>query len=728
MAADRSDSSVAILVTDMDSDPQLSFNDNAAAAAMLRVQQERANGADEFRRSFELATRPTPGEELVIPFQPDDDDDDDDEEEDDSEANKPANAAGSGNGAATNHLQLGHLGVREEIRKSSANPFALSWNRLTYSVTEVRKKEKIVKEILKEQTGAVMPGQMIAIMGTSGAGKTTLLNVLAGRNITGQIGGFIALNGHARNKSFRRQSAYVEQDDLMFPNLTTKETITFAALLRMPSKYTTQDKIQRAMDLIRQLGLSQCVNTRIGGPERKGVSGGERKRIAIAVELITNPKLLFLDEPTSGLDAFTAFHVMETVRAVAKGGRAVVCTIHQPRYNIYALFDKLLLLSQGAPVFYGPALDAVSYFSKLGYECPPLTNCSDFFLDIVTVDTRNTEAEEASRERVAFFHQQYAKSNLAIEATAEVDKLLGGSKSHRVDAVEESHKHTQWNLPWLMEFFVLYRRATMNFLREKRVTIAALVQSLIMAFLGGFVFFQMGHDQNAIQNRQGALFFVLINQAFGGMLGVVMMFQSEKSVFLRERSSGAYRVSAYFLAKSLAELPVQMAIPVIYATIIYWLMGLNSSAAAFFTFVANVVAVIICAQSLGLVVSAAAPSLAVANAIAPIITIAFLLFSGLYINLDDLWAGFTYTFQKLSFLYWGYQSLLLNEFTDSTFTCNPNISYRCLDTGDKILTTLGVGSTSVWENFGILILLTVVYRFFAYLALRFLKKPKLKLA
>ena len=189
----------------------------------------------------------------------------------------------------------------------------LSWNKLSYSVPMGKKAP--LKQILKQVSGEVKPGEVVAIMGSSGSGKTTLLNVLAGRVGAGDISGSVLVNGlERRENTWRNTVAYVEQDDLMYQNLTVRETLTYAALLRLSSKMPLAEKMEKVDHIINSLGLVNCQDTVIGDSETRGISGGERKRVAIGVEMVTDPKLLFLDEPTSGLDAFTAAYIIETVK------------------------------------------------------------------------------------------------------------------------------------------------------------------------------------------------------------------------------------------------------------------------------------------------------------------------------------------------------------------------------------------------------------------------------
>lgn len=242
------------------------------------------------------------------------------------------------------------------------------------------------KTILDGISGIAHPGEITAIMGASGAGKTSFLDILARKNKRGQTAGDFFVNGEkVTDTEFKSVVGFVDQEDTMLPTLTVHETILTSALLRLPRGMGRAAKEQRAIEVEKQLGIYHIRDSLIGSEEGKGrgISGGEKRRVGIACELVTSPSILFLDEPTSGLDAFNAFNVIECLVTLAKTyKRTVIFTIHQPRSNIVALFDRLILLAQGKTVYSGPFPQCQEYFHDVGYTCPPGFNIADYLVDL----------------------------------------------------------------------------------------------------------------------------------------------------------------------------------------------------------------------------------------------------------------------------------------------------------------------------------------------------------
>ena len=257
-------------------------------------------------------------------------------------------------------------------------PASLQFEDLSYTLNN--------KTIISGISGVAHPGQVMAIMGASGAGKSTFLDILARKNKRGVVHGNLYVNGEkVPDDTYRNVVGFVDQEDAMFPTLTVHETIMTSALLRLPKDMGISAKEQRVYEVERQLGIHHIKDQMVGSEDGngRGISGGEKRRVGIACELVTSPSILFLDEPTSGLDAFNAFNVVECLVTLAKTyNRTVVFTIHQPRSNIAALFDQLILLAKGRTVYSGPFLECQPYFDQVGFPCPLGFNIADYLVDL----------------------------------------------------------------------------------------------------------------------------------------------------------------------------------------------------------------------------------------------------------------------------------------------------------------------------------------------------------
>lgn len=234
--------------------------------------------------------------------------------------------------------------------------------------------------ILNGVTGIAYPGEILAILGPSGSGKSTLLNSLAGR-LHGLTGTILA-NSSKLNRTILRRTGFVTQDDILYPHLTVRETLVFCSMLRLPRTLSRERKVAAAESVIVELGLSKCENTIIGNSFIRGVSGGERKRVSIAHEMLVDPALLILDEPTSGLDSTAAHRLVSTLGSLARKGKTVVTSVHQPSSRVYQMFDKVLLLSEGNCMYYGKGSDAMRYFESVGFAPSFPVNPADFLLDL----------------------------------------------------------------------------------------------------------------------------------------------------------------------------------------------------------------------------------------------------------------------------------------------------------------------------------------------------------
>jgi len=629
--------------------------------------------------------------------------------------------------AAEMTLREGEEGVgllSEYYRKSgmSRQKVHLEWKNINYNVVIKDPITKTYKEktILHNVSGSAESGQLLAIMGPTGCGKTSLMNILAAKLPKGgfeyqSCEGEVLVNGKPRDEEkFRRVSSYVLQDDFMYPHLTVLEVLTLASHFYCPHSMTDDMKAELVNAVVMELGLVKAKDTLIGDDKVRGVSGGERKRTNIGVQLITDPSVLFLDEPTSGLDSFQALAVMECIKGLATNGRLVVSVIHQPRSQIYSMFDQMLLLSGGKDVYFGKAEAALEYFRATGYTCPEDFNPADFYLDVLSPDNRSLEQEVESADRITKFSEKWAKdgfkgasANSRMTAQAQLEGGEPAASQEITDIGQDSS---------CASFFMQLKHLCWRTYTEvKRDWITLLVGTLIFAVMGlvvGGVYSNIGLAQVDIQNRNGCLFFIGVNCAFNGLFAVLNTFPKEKNIVNTERANRAYGITPYFLGKFFVEIPARIFPAFVYGSILYFLVGLNPD--RFPQFLGIAMSVSLTSASLGLLVSAAMPTLEAALAVGPLIVIIMILFGGFYIDVESLPAVADLV-PYLSIMRWSFQSFAINEYEGLVFECVPG--KKCLQTGEQVLASLGFGGKGLDYSLGGLYLCCTGFIVMAYIVL-----------
>lgn len=339
----------------------------------------------------------------------------------------------------------------------------------------------------------------------------------------------------------------------MYAFLTVFETLMLSAHFFLPEDLSDADKTKIVDTTIAELGLVKARDTIIGNEKVRGVSGGERKRASIGVQLLTDPAVLFLDEPTSGLDAFQSQAVMESLKNLADNGRLVITVIHQPRSSIYEMFDKLLILSEGRTMYTGGATEAVDYFASLGYTCPDAFNPADYFLDLLSPDNRSKDSEEETSNRINFLGQKWLEYSVSSKhSELNKDVLDEDFRSVQLIGSANTWKKTIRNTS------LLFWRSFVQQARDIPTTMGKIIPCIFFSLLIGGIYSNIGNSQNSIMNRKGVLYFLLINQSFISVTAVIASFPLEKQIVGRERSGRAYSTLSYCMAKVLVELPINI--------------------------------------------------------------------------------------------------------------------------------------------------------------------------
>jgi ABC-type multidrug transport system ATPase subunit len=584
--------------------------------------------------------------------------------------------------------------------------------------------------VLKNITTTISPYKLTAWMGPSGSGKTSLISVAADLTNPGDIseGSLIKANGEEGHIP-KRLIGVVWQDDLLLSNLTVEENIYFAARLKNPEETPDSEVRTVVEETMEELGLTHIRNSLVGSAlaNVRGISGGERKRVAVASELVIRPPLLLLDEPTSGLDATTAQALMATLRDLADIGHSIVVVIHQPRTTIYNMFDHLLLLSKGNVIYDGPPTKARLYLESCPTvsELPPETGIADWLMDIVTEDER--------RQGGAVLDQRWAEcsaKDCVLVQDDDDDNDNDNSKkfkprARRMSSLYELHAAPKFNTSFRTQLRLLTQR-TIKQQRGERLTLTTVALQLCYLFFTALFWWRMPLNTGWIFERNSLLFFMIIAQANGIVINAVMVFQRERALLHRERAKKMYAVAPYFLAKTASDMTNNVLLPVLYGIVVYWTAGFRPDAEAFFKFLFAYYLTLSTAQSMGLWLSIAIPSMQIALILAPPITLFFIIMAGFYIPLQSMHVGIQWA-SWLSFARYGYSALIINEYEGRIIPCTSDEvavtvgnSGDCPLLGEEVIRLLGIEgiAESYWFNIGMVLALQIIFRIAAYAFLR----------
>jgi ABC-type multidrug transport system ATPase subunit/ABC-type multidrug transport system permease subunit len=548
---------------------------------------------------------------------------------------------------------------------------SLRWN-IDFKIKHKRGQPE--KRVLDKIEGQATSGQFIALMGSSGAGKSSLLHCLALRNQKFQ--GQIFVNETLCDERYFSMCGYVYQDDVFPDALTVSDHLRIQADLRMDNFIKKEAKANRIEAVLKQLNLETSQNTVIGNPLtgafKEGLSGGERKRLSFATELLTNPPIIFGDEVTTGLDASMAFTVIETLRNIVDDGKLAIVTIHQPSSHVLELFTDIILLSKGQVVYHGPRVNMIQYFTNLGINCPPNNNPADYFIDQISVDPAHVEE---SMEKINNLAQEYRNSSLYQKNVAWKEEIpeLEWRQLHSIYV-------SKFPATWWKQFCIGFERAVKVDVNSSKIFWGRVFQEVVVGAIIGSSYMDAENkplgdvnDQITMDSKFGLVFLTLFFLLIDAVFDISILFPMEMKLFVREYFAGANRCTAFYASRAISRIPQEIIPPFLCATVTYALgFGFyrEESVTRYLWWCAYCVSFSFCFAGLGHLLSALFRDSLLVLIAFPTVTITSMSFGGPLIPLSTLpvwldWLSYT------SFTKYAATGMMINELVnvgpDATF-------------------------------------------------------------
>jgi len=651
--------------------------------------------------------------------------------------------------------------------------------------------------VLSNVSTKISPHKLTAWMGPSGSGKSSLISVAANLIPRSDLmdGSKILVNGD-EGIIPKKLVSVVWQEDLMLSNLTVEETIYFAARLRTPEAEFCDEEVSILVEeTMSNLGLIHIRDSLVGTPgggnggggggrkkggarsrggggasgggeSRRGISGGERKRVAVASELVVKPPLLLLDEPTSGLDATTARDLVQTLKTLTDMGHSIAVVIHQPRTEIYNMFDHLLLLSRGHTVYDGSPQLIRDFLESVpnAIPLPPETGIADWIMDTVkAVDEENKYEEEhvlstvsrisdlvnpeigsddvvevemvAHQGRKSILGSHWSKLVLQkrqLGHGTKVEESILSASLIQMSSLRELESSPKFATGFWKQLKLLTKR-TLKQQRGEKITQTAVLLTVAYIFFTAFFWWRMPDNTAYVFSRNSLLFFMVIVQSNGIVTTSIAVFQRERTLMARERAKKMYGVFPFFVAKTISDMTNNVMLPCLYGAVAYHCANLRPEWDAYLRFILVYYLTMGAAQSMGLLFSIAIPNIEISLILAPPITLFFIIMGGFYIPFNDMHWGIRWATWS-SFARYGYSAMLVNEFSGRSIPCadegevsiaigtsSVNGTEVCPISGDDVIEALGINgplATSYWFGVGMIFLLQCSFRTLSYILLR----------
>lgn len=612
------------------------------------------------------------------------------------------NNTGNGNTFTSNHDIEGHA-VRPFQNLPPREPVDIQFKDVSYVVDLGFRKGQ--KEILHKVNGKFPGSQLIAIMGPSGAGKSTLLDVLSGYRKTG-VEGAVYVNGRIRNlNSFRRMTCYITQDDRLQTLLTVLENMRIAADLKLGPEVSRHEKESIIEDILTVLGLYEHQFT-----ITKRLSGGQRKRLSIALELINNPTIMFLDEPTTGLDSFSCNQVVDLLKQLAKQGRTIICTIHQPSAKLFQEFDQVYVLSNGECMYQGCTNSLVPFLQSVEMPCPVYHNPADYVIELACGEYGDDRIQRMVME------MGNGESTEWFTDKRKLLKLEQLRKKHPLKKIIEQNEDLTATSQ-VHQLQVLIKRGIIKARRDATLTHLRIGVNIVIAAMLGFLFIDAGNEGSRVLDNYNLLFSILMHHMMATMMLTVLTFPTEMGVILKEHFNRWYTLKCYYLSVSIIDIPLSVFCCLIFTVIIYLMSGQPMEWFRFGMFFTISLLIVLIAQSIGLTIGA---WFNVVNGtfLGPVLTIPMMMFAGFGVTLRDL-PSYLKWGSHISYLRYGLEGYVNAIYGENreTLDCElkPYCHYRY---PAKFLSEISMEGDQFWKDVYALCATLLLVRVACYFCLR----------
>ncbi|KAJ3466974.1 hypothetical protein MRS44_004538 [Fusarium solani] len=609
-------------------------------------------------------------------------------------------------------------------------------------VKESRHKPPL-KAILDNSHGCVKPGEMLLVLGRPGSGCTTLLNMIANhRRGYASVSGDVHYGSMTAEeaKNYRGQIVMNTEEELFFPSLTVGQTMDFATRLKVPFQLpdgvtsAEEMRVETRDFLLQSMGIEHTHDTKVGNAFIRGVSGGERKRVSIIETLTTRGSVFCWDNSTRGLDASTALEYTKAIRAMTDVlGLASIVTLYQAGNGIYDLFDKVLVLDEGKEVYYGPLKEARPFMESMGFICQHGANVADYLTGVTVPTERDVRPEFENRfpRNADMLRVEYEKSPIYQRMIAEYDYPTTDAAKERTRLFKEGVRQEKdkkladkdpMTVGFIQQVKACVQRQYQILLGDKATFIIKQVSTIIQALIAGSLFYNAPDTSGGLFIKSGACFFAILFNSLLSMSEVTDSFTG-RPVLLKHKSFAFFHPAAFCIAQITADIPVILFQVSTFSIILYFMVGLTSSAGAFFTFWVILVAITMCMTALFRAVGAGFSTFDGASKVSGLLISATIIYSGYMIQKPQMHPWFVWIFWINPMAY-GFDALLSNEFHNKIIPCvGPNLvpsgpSFNNADhqacagvggarpgqnfvTGDDYLASLSYSHSHLWRNFGI---------------------------